>query len=69
MTIQVSAIDLDTGDVETSTLVDYVLVVNTHAGYYLAGTVNHANGTTTLTIKRRPDQAPDGRGVELGDVA
>lgn len=69
MTITVSAIDHDTGDVETTTLVDYVVVVNTEAGYYLAGTVTHANGTRVLTIKRRPNEAPDGRGVDLGGAA
>lgn len=45
----------DEGHVE---LVDYVLITNDEAGYYLAQTEVHANGTTVLTVKR--DQTEEG---------
>lgn len=50
--LSVTTVDHANGDHETKELIDYVLTVG--PGHELAHITTHANGTTILTIKRRP---------------
>jgi hypothetical protein len=57
MAIEVTARDTESGEEGREVVRDYVLVCA--EPYYLDGISRYRNGTTVLTVKRRPRDEPD----------